>query len=386
MKKRNVIADAMRGAAGLCILLFHISEPYGWGGRVGNPGIVPQICGHGYLCVEFFLLLMGFMLARAYDRRWTEGMTIGQFCKRRLVRLHPLVVSGMLLGFFLYLTQLAGWTTFDAKMATMGFGQVVGLACLCLVMYPCFSTSLLSPFNPCSWTLYYEYVANLLYGLFVRRFNKLTLLVLSLVAGFWTVTFVMHVDLNALFGLHNSLLADVAARTRDSIEIGWGVRPVDFYGGFVRLCFPFFFGLLLSRLGWKIRIPKFGLPICLAVFLAILFMPMPFGSMYQNGAYELLVLFVLLPLLLLASEGTEVKSEKQAKFWAALAEFSYPLYMSHYPFMRLYNDWVRLHSHQYSAMTCVLIGVVLYMLIVGYAYLVMRFWDEKVRAFFTRRR
>lgn len=381
---RNVIADALRGVAGLCILLFHLSEPFGWP-RLGGAAPVPQICGHGYLCVEFFLLLMGFMLARAYDRRWQAGMTFGAFCKRRLLRLHPLVVSGSVIGFLLFLAQLAGWAVFDYRMrnAGLGAGGALGLLSLTFAMIPCFGWGFLNPFNPCSWTLHYEYVANALYGLWVRRFGKVTLLILSALAACWTVTYVMHVDFGALVGLRSDLLARIAARHRDSIEVGWGVSAEDFYGGFVRLCFPFFFGLLLSRLGWKIRLPKFGLSICLAAFLALLFVPMPFGSFRQNGAYELFALFVALPTLLLASEGTEVRSAKAAAFWAFVAEMSYPVYMTHYPFMRIHNWWVTTRSSAYSPILCLAVCASEFVLLVGLSYLVKRFYDERVRRWFA---
>ena len=114
--KRNVIADALRGAAGLLVPLFHISEPYGW--QRADAAAVPQVCGHGYLCVEFFLLLMGYMLAYAYDRRWKEGMGIGTFFGRRLLRLHPLVVSGTVIGLIVFFAQGAG-----VRSGTSRFGR-----------------------------------------------------------------------------------------------------------------------------------------------------------------------------------------------------------------------------------------------------------------------
>ena len=66
--------------------------------------------------------------------------------------------------------------------------------------------------------------------------------------------------------------------------------------------------MFLARTGWKIRIPRGGLLICLAVFLLVLFTPMPFGGKIQNGVFELMALMVVFPLLLLASAGTPVVS------------------------------------------------------------------------------
>ena len=43
------------------------------------------------------------------------------------------------------------------------------------------------PLNGPAWSLYYEYIGNILYALFVRKFNKVALSVLVFVAGCFTV-------------------------------------------------------------------------------------------------------------------------------------------------------------------------------------------------------
>jgi peptidoglycan/LPS O-acetylase OafA/YrhL len=375
--RRNVIADALRGAAGLLVPLFHISEPYGW--NRGDVPAVPQVCGHGYLCVEFFLLLMGYMLAYAYDRRWKEGMSLRGFFGRRLLRLHPLVVSGTLIGLVVFFAQGMGCPLWDRALRTFGPWEFAGLVAAGLLLLPYPGSGFLVPFNPCAWTLSYEYLANILYALFVRRLGRVALAVLSVVAGLWTASYALHVDINAIFGTSSEFLAQVAARKRDTIEIGWSLNAQHVYGACVRLFFPFLFGMFLARTGWKIRIPRGGLAICLAVFLLVLFVPMPFGGMYQNGAFELVALMVVFPLLLLAGAGTEVTHARTAAVCAFFAELSYPFYMSHYPFMKIHNWWVRTYSAGFSAGFCVALGVCEYLALAALAYVMMRFWDRPVR-------
>ena len=372
-----MIADALRGVAGLLVPLFHISEPYGW--TRGDVPAVPQVCGHGYLCVEFFLLLMGYMLAYAYDRRWKEGMSLRGFFGRRLLRLHPLVVSGTLIGLVVFFAQGMGCPLWDRALRAFGPWEFAGLVAAGLLLLPYPGSGFLVPFNPCAWTLYYEYLANILYALFVRRLGRLALAVLSVVAGLWTASYALHVDINAIFGTSSEFLAQVAARKRDTIEIGWSLNAQHVYGACVRLFFPFLFGMFLARAGWKIRIPRGGLALCLAVFLLVLFVPMPFGGMYQNGAFELVALMVVFPLLLLAGAGTEVTHARTAAVCAFLAELSYPFYMSHYPFMKIHNWWVRTYSAGFSAGFCVALGVCEYLALAALAYVMMRFWDRPVR-------
>ena len=375
--RRNVIADALRGVAGLLVPLFHISEPYGW--NRGDVPAVPQVCGHGYLCVEFFLLLMGYMLAYAYDRRWKEGMGLRGFFGRRLLRLHPLVVSGTLIGLVVFFAQGMGCPLWDKALRAFGPWEFAGLVAAGLLLLPYPGSGFLVPFNPCAWTLSYEYLANILYALFVRRLGRVALAVLSVAAGLWTASYALHVDLNAIFGTSSEFLAQVAARKRDTIEIGWSLGAQHVYGACVRLFFPFLFGMFLARTGWKIRIPRGGLAICLAVFLLVLFVPMPFGGMCQNGAFELVALMVVFPLLLLAGAGTEVTHARTAAVCAFFAELSYPFYMSHYPFMKIHNWWVRTYSAGFSAGFCVALGVCEYLALAALAYVMMRFWDRPVR-------
>lgn len=375
--RRNVIADALRGVAGLLVPLFHISEPYGW--NRGDVPAVPQVCGHGYLCVEFFLLLMGYMLAYAYDRRWKEGMGLRGFFGRRLLRLHPLVVSGTLIGLVVFFAQGMGCPLWDKALRAFGPWEFAGLVAAGLLLLPYPGSGFLVPFNPCAWTLSYEYLANILYALFLRRLGRVALAALSVVAGLWTASYALHVDLNAIFGTSSEFLAQVAARKGDTIEIGWSLDAHHVYGACVRLFFPFLFGMFLARTGWKIRIPRGGLAICLAVFLLVLFVPMPFGGMCQNGAFELVALMVVFPLLLLAGAGTEVTHARTAAVCAFLAELSYPFYMSHYPFMKIHNWWVRTYSAGFSAGFCVALGVCEYLALAALAYVMMRFWDRPVR-------
>lgn len=92
------ILDGLRGVAALLVVAFHLFETYS-----GSPA--RQIINHGYLAVDFFYVLSGFVVGYAYDDRWGRTMGLRDFFKRRVVRLHPLYVWGTLLGLLLYYTQ-----------------------------------------------------------------------------------------------------------------------------------------------------------------------------------------------------------------------------------------------------------------------------------------
>ncbi|MFX7620634.1 acyltransferase family protein, partial [Acinetobacter baumannii] len=69
--------DGMRGIAAIGVLIFHLSI---LGIRVGD---------HGYLAVDFFFILSGFVLSHAYTDRLTT-IQFGSFLRQRIIRIIPL--------------------------------------------------------------------------------------------------------------------------------------------------------------------------------------------------------------------------------------------------------------------------------------------------------
>ena len=92
------ILDGLRGVAALMVVAFHLFETY-------SGGPAHQIINHGYLAVDFFYVLSGFVVGYAYDDRWGRTMGLKDFFKRRAIRLHPLYVWGTLLGLLLIYAQ-----------------------------------------------------------------------------------------------------------------------------------------------------------------------------------------------------------------------------------------------------------------------------------------
>ena len=91
-KPHYAILDGLRGVASLVVVAFHLFEAHA-------ASHADQIINHGYLAVDFFFVLSGFVIGYAYDDRW-ERMTQWNFYLRRLIRLQPMVIMGTLIGAF----------------------------------------------------------------------------------------------------------------------------------------------------------------------------------------------------------------------------------------------------------------------------------------------
>ena len=103
------ILDGLRGVAAIVVVWFHIFEAYA-------TSHVDQIINHGYLAVDFFFMLSGFVIGYAYDNRW-KTMTTGEFIKRRLIRLQPMVAIGAVIGALIFYFQ--GCSVWDVSQVTV---------------------------------------------------------------------------------------------------------------------------------------------------------------------------------------------------------------------------------------------------------------------------
>ena len=101
------LLDGLRGVAALMVIWYHIFEGYAFAG-----GSIIETFNHGYLAVDFFFILSGFVIGYAYDDRWGRNLTMKSFFKRRLIRLHPMVIMGAVLGAITFWMHTMGRNTY----------------------------------------------------------------------------------------------------------------------------------------------------------------------------------------------------------------------------------------------------------------------------------
>jgi peptidoglycan/LPS O-acetylase OafA/YrhL len=366
-KSHYVILDGLRGVASLMVVVFHLFEA--WAG--GDPA--KQIINHGYLAVDFFFLLSGFVVAYAYDDRWGSGpnqagMSPWDFFKRRLVRLQPMIILGGLIGAALLGFQ--HWSLFP-KLDAVTTLQVLGVLLLGFVMIPMTPSAEIRgwgeiyPLNGPQWSLFYEYIGNILYAVGLRKLSNRWMGVL--------------VFLSALALIHLLTFGP-----RGDVIGGWALDASGMRIGLTRVMFPFFAGILLMRLGKRIRV-KNAFAVSSLLLVAAMSLPR-FGvgdQRWINGLYEAACVIVLFPLIVAIGAGekrVDGPSVRTARFFGDL---SYPLYITHYPLIYIYTGWVV--DKKPPVAEGALVGVGLFIAAVTIAYACLKLYDEPARRWLAAR-
>jgi len=359
-KSHYQILDGLRGVAALIVVAFHVLETYS-GDRFH------QIINHGYLAVDFFFLLSGFVVAYAYDDRWGK-MTQWDFYKRRLIRLQPMVIIGTIIGAALFYFQAS--PTFPTISTTpvwqMLLVMLVGFTMLPLPLsMDIRGWQEMNPLDGPAWSLFFEYIANILYALFIRKFSKKLLAVFVILSALLLIQYL-------LMGPQGDVIG------------GWSLNALHLHIGFARLLYPFFAGVLLCRMGKLIHI-KGAFAVCSLLIAIVLAIPRIGGSehLWMNGAYEAFSIIVLFPLIVAIGAGGNITGKFSLKVCKFFGNISYPLYITHYPLIYLYTGWVAKNKVPMSY--GIWFGVLLFVVSIVIAYASLKLYDEPVREWLRKR-
>ncbi|WP_264537249.1 acyltransferase family protein [Flavobacterium sp. N1736] len=361
-KKHYEILDGLRGVAAILVVTFHIFEAFSGGNRFA------QIINHGYLAVDFFFLLSGFVVAYAYDDRWTK-MSQWEFYKRRLIRLQPMVIMGMIIGAIFYYFQASD--ILFPMIAGMEVWKVILTMIIGFTLLP-IPPSLeirgwgeMHPLNGPAWSLFFEYIANILYALFFRKFSNKVLSVFVLIFAGLLINY-------TVFGPKGDVIG------------GWSLNLEQMNVGFTRLLYPFFAGVLLCRLGKLIHI-KGAFWVCSLLITIVLALPRFGGenTLWMNGLYESFCIILVFPLIVAIGAGGEIKSAFSAKICKLLGDISYPIYITHYPLIYWYTAWVV--DNKVTLANGYLLGIGVLIASIVMAYLCLKLYDEPVRKWLLNR-
>ncbi len=302
---RLPLLDGLRGLAALCVLLYH-------GHNLFHDD---RWFAQGYLFVDFFFLLSGFVLTLAAEPKFASGLTTGQFMRGRLVRLWPTIAIGAALGAVVH--------------SLLGGIDALPLLALALLMIPSpwLSEHEIFPLNGPQWSLLWELVANLMHGLLLRRLSNFLLLVVAGFSGFLLI-----------------------AMTFASGHLAVGAPVSGWWWGFIRVFWTYPLGIWIARrylaapprqvARWWIALIA---PIGFAIALPFLPISQALGDM----------LFVIagVPLLFWLALGAQPPEHAVAALtW--LGELSFPIYAVHLPLLRLFASFSTSMPSRIAAYAC----------------------------------
>jgi peptidoglycan/LPS O-acetylase OafA/YrhL len=294
---RFEMLDLLRGVAALAVLIFHSSHFLG-----------AQLLPSGYLAVDLFFMLSGFVIAHNYDSKIAAGMTLREFMLVRGIRLFPCYWLALALGLVIASARMIR----DAGYVD-GFGlAAAAVANLFMLpsLTPLYDKADLFPFNGVSWSLMYELIANVIYWLLFRFLNGFSLLALLAASAVALI----------LVGIHYGTV-DIGMRNGEALA----VLP--------RVIFSFFAGLALRRYvhdAVPIRLGSAGNVAAVAVLVSTLAFVGLLGTTAAVG--DFIAIMAIFPLLLVCVSNT-IPGPRWTKVCRVAGNTSYPVYILQTPIM-----------------------------------------------------
>lgn len=338
-KKHYEILDGVRGVAAIAVVIFHFMEI-----AISDPS--ENFIAHAYLAVDLFFCLSGFVIAYAYDNR-IQKIGTATFFKLRLIRLHPLVVVGSIIGLLTFIFD--PYSSLYLKYADR-IGYLFVTSCF-MIPYPIVPERFFNLFhlNPPTWSLFWEYVINIVYAFVLVKIRNKTLWIITILAA---------------------IVLCYESHKAGSLIVGWSRDT--FPGGGVRVCYSFIAGILVYRSKYIISSKLGFLPIALLSFFMFL---VPYNNQYNWLVDPFIVIFCF-PLLVALGAGARLRP-----FFSKLCKFSgdisYPLYMVHYPVIWIFLSYVEKEKpSMHQMLPIIIIGTIL---LIVFAYIIMRVIDIPVR-------
>lgn len=362
-KRHFVMLDGLRGTAALVVVCFHIMEVL----CISAGKEYVEGFNHGYLAVDFFFILSGFVIGYAYDDRVGKTMSTGSFIKRRLIRLHPMIAAGAVIGAVSFIIQ--GRTSWAGVEISVGW--VVAALLMTMLMIPTLPGTAtevrgygeMYPLNGPAWSLFFEYIGNLLYVLFIHRLGNKCLLALVVASGCGLATF---------------MLMDVSGW--GTIGVGWMLDSVNFWGGMLRMLFPYTLGMYMARKRFSFPHVPGAFWICSLLLTLMAMVPFLPGKtpVLWNSVYEMGCIMVLFPLIVLIASQGDGGGATTKRVYGFLGNLSYPLYAVHYPIIYYFLYWLRSnHKTDIAEVIPQALAVVCFSMVL--AYFLFRHYDVPLR-------
>lgn len=293
--------ESLRGMAALLVVLFHIPK---W-----NPILEIGIINNGYLMVELFFVLSGFVIFNAYSQNINSKNDLLRFQFLRLGRLYPVHIL-FLAVFFLfelgkYFAQLK-LNIVSPNTQPFHENSMSALAQHLILIQAIGPTGNAQTFNIPAWSISVEFYTYLIFGLSVLFFRNARSLFFAMIAMF-------------------SLALLVSENT-------FGARDL------FKCLAGFYIGCLTAGFTKKAKIVVPNFFSLAGVALIIIFLQQKTTEYFDVAIYFLTS--ALIVSLVLSESGT-LKKVFNLKLLIFLGEISYSVYMSHTAVIWIVNQVLR---------------------------------------------
>lgn len=340
--------DLCRGLAAFVVMIYHINFLLFEGLKTFQ---------RGYLCVDFFFILSGYVIATSYDAKVAGGLGVRRFFIIRTARLWPLVLLTTLIAFAVQTIRLRR----DIPELS-NVDLIVSLVANALMLpSPQSPNEVLFPFNGSAWSIFFEMAANLAY---VGAFSYLSRGVLTLVitgsglALAWTALYFNSLDV--------------------------GMTQETFLFGFPRVFFSFFLGVMLFRLRDTFGFFARSSFLFLALFVAAALICIPKITFSRlDGAIDLAIVVCVFPIILLVAERTKLFGPLGSFAWF-FGGISYSVYLLQTPLMVAYSALPQLLVGSKVSAFVPWAGLIFILAMIQISYLCWVYFERPAQRFVTK--
>lgn len=299
-KGRFAALDGMRGVCALIVVVYHCDN-------VLNSG---TLLNHGWLSVDVFFILSGFVIGLVYETRLSAQRGFVAFVRGRIRRLVPTQIVGTLIAGVSALVvsifgehQVGGLTVGFICLATIASALLIPIGGASYTPYPV---------NPPLWSLLGEWIVNILYGGVLYAANTRLLAVIVAI-----------------------LVAYMLAHSWNSLH-GWDATvPYELMPSMARAIAGFLIGVVIYRFhagdGLK-QLPSVRPEFVYSAWFFICAIP----RLHAQPVLEAVAALVLAPIGIALLVRTE---RPLPRIYVRLGELSYPLYASHFAVITLASIW-----------------------------------------------
>jgi peptidoglycan/LPS O-acetylase OafA/YrhL len=289
----------LRGVAALWVVLFHFC----WHLPAVHADRYTGIVNKGYLAVDLFFMLSGFVISHVYHRvfaRQVTGQHYRDFLKARVARIYPLHLTVLLL---FVATAIAEWTVYGSvgPVPLVGERSVGGFFANLLMLQGIWAGEL--SWNDPSWSISLEFLAYFLFPLVFPSLWRASMAAKAGIAGILLV-----------------VLGGLAYRTGDDFNQWNGISAI-------MRCLPeFLIGALLYSL-YRSRVLALALAADTALLLGMLLL---FGLLqFAAPDFSIIPVFALVILTAVGNQGRLGPLLNSVPLlW--LGNISYSLYLIHW--------------------------------------------------------